>query len=211
MAGLESSGQSSPPSAGFFYRLLGAIAHRRRLARAANLQRVKVSRHARIGIEACSQQSGLREKGRFNMMKRILIASAVAVVTVTSPALAADVGVSVTIGQPGFYGRLDIGDYPAPRVIYRQPIVIERAPRDRPPVYLRVPRHHAKHWRKYCHKYNACGERVYFVQDDWYERDYVPRYQEKHYRKDKDRHDNRRDDRHGNSHHDKDKDHGRDH
>lgn len=53
-------------------------------------------------------------------MTLFLIAAAVAAVTVTvtTPALAADVGISVSIGQPGFYGRLDIGDYPQPQVIY---------------------------------------------------------------------------------------------
>jgi hypothetical protein len=50
----------------------------------------------------------------------------------------------------------------------------------RPPIYLRVPPGHAKHWSKHCHEYNACGERVYFVQDDWYQHEYVPRYQERH-------------------------------
>jgi len=145
-------------------------------------------------------------------MKRFLIASAVAVVvTATSLALAADVGVSISIGQPGFYGQLDIGGYPPPRVLYRQPIIVERVSHERPPVYLRVPRNHANHWRKYCHRYNACGERVYFVQDDWYERDYVPRYQEKHHWKDRDQHDNRRDDRRGNDHRSKDKGHGNNH
>ena len=96
-------------------------------------------------------------------MKRFLIAAAVAAATITTPALAADVGVSVSIGQPGFYGRLDIGDYPQPQVIYRQPMAIERVPMDRPPIYLRVPPGHAKHWRKHCREYNACGERVFFA------------------------------------------------
>jgi hypothetical protein len=113
-------------------------------------------------------------------MKRFLIAAAVAITTINTPALAADVGVSVSIGQPGFYGRLDIGDYPQPQVIYRQPMMIERAPMDRPPVYLRVPPGHAKHWSKHCREYNACGERVFFVQDNWYNREYVPRYQQQH-------------------------------
>lgn len=127
-------------------------------------------------------------------MKRFLIAAAVAVTTVNIPALAADVGVSVSIGQPGFYGRLDIGDYPQPQVIYRQPRVIERGvPADRPPVYLRVPPGHAKNWSKHCREYNACGERVFFVQDRWYNREYVPRYQGKH----RDRQDGGRDE-HGN-------------
>lgn len=113
-------------------------------------------------------------------MKRILIAAAVAATTFTVPARAGDVAVSVSIGEPGFYGRIDIGGYPQPQVIYRQPRVVERVPLDRPPIYLRVPPGHAKHWSKHCHEYNACGERVYFVQDNWYNREYVPRYQEQH-------------------------------
>lgn len=132
-------------------------------------------------------------------MKHFLVVLMVAAATVTTPALAADVGVSISIGQPGFYGRLDIGDYPQPQVIYRRPIVIEQVPMDRPPIYLRVPPGHAKHWSKNCHKYNACGERVYFVKDDWYNREYVPRYQEQH----RDRRDENRDDRRGNQKNDR--------
>ena len=113
-------------------------------------------------------------------MKRLLIAAAVALSTVTPPALAADVGVSISIGQPGFFGQLDIGDFPRPQLINPQPIVIERGYIERPPIYLRVPPGHAKHWRKHCHQYNACGERVYFVQDGWYNREYAPRYMEQH-------------------------------
>lgn len=125
-------------------------------------------------------------------MKRFLIAAAIATATISTPSLAADVGVSLSIGQPGFYGQIDIGDYPQPQVIYRQPMVIERGVRmDRPPMYLRVPPGHRKHWSKHCGEYNACGERVYFVQDNWYNREYVPRYQEQH----RDRNDDRRDER----------------
>jgi len=125
-------------------------------------------------------------------MKHFLIAVAVATAaSITTPAFAADVGISISIGEPGFYGQLDIGGYPRPRVIYRQPKIIDRAPISRPPIYLRVPPGHAKNWRKHCRAYNACGERVYFVQDNWYNRVYVPRYQERH----RDRRDDRRDER----------------
>ena len=113
-------------------------------------------------------------------MKLFLLAATVAAATVITPALAADVGISVSIGQPGFYGRLDIGNYPPPQLIYRQPIMVQRVPMDRPPIYLRVPPGHAKHWSRHCHEYNACGERVLFVQDRWYTREYVPRYQKQH-------------------------------
>jgi hypothetical protein len=147
-------------------------------------------------------------------MKRLLLAAAL--VAVTAPVLAADVGVSLSIGQPGFYGRLDIGDYPQPQVIYRQPMMIERGVMDRPPVYLRVPPGHAKNWRKHCGKYNACGERVFFVKDTWYNREYVPRYQERQRdhrdegrdeRRDEHR-DEHRDDNRGDRHHGDKGEHG---
>lgn len=130
-------------------------------------------------------------------MKRLLFA--VALAASAAPVLAADVGVSINIGQPGFYGRIDIGDFPQPQVVYRQPVVIERVVVTRPPVYLRVRPGHEKNWRKHCREYNACGEQVYFVRDNWYQQDYVPRYQERHgdrrdKHKDKDKH--RGNDRH---------------
>lgn len=111
-------------------------------------------------------------------MKIFMIATALAATFAIAPAIAADVGVSISIGQPGFYGRLDIGDYPTPQVIYRQPRIIERVTIERPPVYLRVPPGHRKNWKKHCREYNACGERVYFVQNNWYQQQYVPRYRE---------------------------------
>ena len=124
-------------------------------------------------------------------MKRFLFSVALAAATL--PALATDVGVSISVGQPGFYGRIDIGGYPPPQVIYQEPRVIYRSAMHRPPIYMHVPPGHAKNWRKHCRKYNACGERVYFVQSHWYSGEYVPRYQEQH----RDRRDERRDDRRG--------------
>lgn len=116
-------------------------------------------------------------------MKKLLLA-AVAVVagvtTISPPAFAAEVGVSISVGQPGFYGQLDIGDYPRPQVIYRQPMMVDRVEMDRPPIYMRVPPGHAKHWRKHCGKYNACAERVLFVRDSWYNREYAPHYRRQH-------------------------------
>jgi hypothetical protein len=127
-------------------------------------------------------------------MKPLLFAAAV--IVSTAPALSADVGVSVSIGQPGFYGRIDIGGYPQPQLIYPQPVIIERVPVRSPPIYLHVPPGHAKHWRKHCRQYNACGQQVYFVQNNWYQRDYVPYYQQQQrYRREDYRQDYRRDDR----------------
>lgn len=113
-------------------------------------------------------------------MKRLLIIATTAAIALSTPALAADVGVSISIGQPGFYGQIDIGGFPPPVLLYPQPRVIQAVPVGRPPIYLRVPPGHAKNWKKHCHSYRACGERVYFVRDDWYDREYAPRYRERH-------------------------------
>lgn len=114
-------------------------------------------------------------------MKNLILALAVFAGAVL-PA-AAQTNVSVSIGQPGFYGRIDIGDYAAPPVFVAQPVIIERHVRYvAEPVYLRVPPGHRKHWSRYCRRYEACGRPVYFVQDDWYLNDYAPRYRERHHR-----------------------------
>jgi len=114
-------------------------------------------------------------------MKAKFLAASLLALSVTS-AFAADVGLSISVGQPGFYGRIDIGDYPAPAVVYRQPVIIERPVHyvEAAPIYLRVPPGHAKNWAKHCRAYHACNQRVYFVQDNWYNREYVPRYRERH-------------------------------
>ena len=78
----------------------------------------------------------------------------------------AEVGVSVSIGEPGFYGRLDMNNFPQPQLIYSQPMTVGPVPMSRPPIYLRVPPGYAKNWRRHCHEYNACRERVYFVRDN---------------------------------------------
>jgi hypothetical protein len=111
-------------------------------------------------------------------MENLLFGAVMFAATLSPPTRAADVDLSLAIGQPGFYGRLDISDYPPPQLLYRQPVLIEGGGMHREPIYLRVPPGHAKNWRRHCGKYNACDEQVYFVQDNWYQREYVPRYQE---------------------------------
>jgi len=112
-------------------------------------------------------------------MKRALMLAAL--LAAAAPVAATDVGVSVSVGQPGFYGRIDIGTFPQPALVYPQPVVIAPPAVGVPvprPIYLHVPPGHAKDWRKHCARYNACGQPVYFVQDTWYQQVYVPRYQE---------------------------------
>ncbi len=93
---------------------------------------------------------------------------------------AADVGVSINIGQPGFYGHIELGNAPQPRLIYPQPVLIERVRVQAAPIYLRVPPGHEKDWRKHCKHYDACGRPVYFVRDDWYREEYMPHYARSH-------------------------------
>lgn len=142
-------------------------------------------------------------------MKSLIIAATI--FAAAAPALA-QTNVSITIGQPGFYGRIDTGGYSQPQVYFDQPVIIERQTRYvGQPVYLRVPEGHRKHWNKHCRAYNACGQQVYFVQDGWYNNTYAPRYREQHGHPDMraayrdERRDDRRDDR------DDDRDHGKGH
>ena len=104
-------------------------------------------------------------------MKRIIL-SVIAAAALIPAARAADVGVSVSISQPGVYGRIDIGRFPQPVLVAPQPVLIAppRMVVVRPqPVYMWVPPGHQKKWNKHCHKYNACGVPVYFVKQEWYD------------------------------------------
>ena len=67
------------------------------------------------------------------------------------------------------YGRIDIGNYPAPVPIYAEPIIFRRVPSSvqLQPIYLYVPPGHQKNWGKHCGRYNACGQPVYFVPENW--------------------------------------------
>jgi hypothetical protein len=98
------------------------------------------------------------------------------------PALA-QTNVSISVGQPGFYGRLDLGDVGPPPVVYtQQPVIVREVRHVRSePVYLRVPPGHRKHWSRYCGRYDACARPVMFVRDDWYTNTYAPRYRERHH------------------------------
>jgi uncharacterized protein YcfJ len=117
-------------------------------------------------------------------MKRLLCGLPLAIALFSATASATDVGVSVSVGQPGFYGRIDIDNLPAPQLVYPSPILIQPAPIGIAPhpIYLHVPRGHAKNWRKHCGKYNACGQPVYFVQETWYNNVYVVHHRSGAYR-----------------------------
>jgi hypothetical protein len=79
------------------------------------------------------------------------------------------VGVTIGINQPGVYGRINIGDIPRPALVLPQPVIIvpPRVVVERQPIYLYVPPAHQQNWRRYCGGYSACGQPVYFVQENW--------------------------------------------
>ncbi len=123
-------------------------------------------------------------------MKHLL---ALALATGTSLASAqTNVGVSVSVMQPGVYGRIDIGHVPPPPVVYAQPVLIAPARVRHEPLYLYVPPGHQKNWGKHCNRYRACGQPVYFVQERWVQE----RYEERHDR-DRDHDDHDRGHKHG--------------
>ncbi len=133
-------------------------------------------------------------------MKTRTMALATTLALCAFAAKATDVGVSVSVNQPGVYGRIDIGNAPPPMVIYPQPMVISRPAVvvQQRPVYMRVPPGHEKNWGKHCHRYDACGVPVYFV-----------KYDDRHDHRDhKHRHDRDHDHDH---HHDHDRGHGHGH
>ncbi|HEY8085780.1 MAG TPA: hypothetical protein VIE69_09290 [Methylophilaceae bacterium] len=140
-------------------------------------------------------------------MKRILWLLAISVAAFSG---LANAGISVSIGEPGFFGAIDIGNAPPPEVYSQQPVIVA-APSGPPipPVYLRVPPEHRAHWKRYCAQYNACGRPVYFVQDRWYTNVYAPHYKQHHdfYKGRRDFEDRRDHDRG----HDHDHDHDHDH
>ena len=112
-------------------------------------------------------------------MKRI-IAMVILAAGAAGAAAQTNVGVSVEVVQPGVYGRIDIGRFPQPEVVYAKPVIIRPAPVAVQPVYLYVPPGHQKNWAKHCGRYNACGQPVYFVKESWVEAEHM-----KHGKKDK--------------------------
>jgi len=156
---------------------------------------------------------------RKSSMKRFLLSAAL----LTSPllALAVNVGVSINLGDPAFYGQIELGNAPPPPVMYGSPVIIQpgQVGIALQPLYLRVPLQHSRNWRRYCSMYNACGRPVYFVKDTWYRNVYAPQYRaqyphgrmeergapvrvEEHRDRHDDHHEDRRDDRRDDHHDD---------
>ena len=108
---------------------------------------------------------------------QLAIGAAVLCAAAAQSAMAANVSISVV--QPGVYGRINIGEpIEQGSWINQQPIVYRQSAYTaaRQPIYLYVPAAHSNNWGRYCGRYNACAQPVVFVQDGWvrgrYERDH---------------------------------------
>jgi len=106
---------------------------------------------------------------RHSLITLVVVALLLAILGAAPVAAQTRVGVSIGIDQPGVYGRIDIGNFPPPPVIYPQPVIIVPTPVAvyQRPIYLHVPPGHQKDWAKHCSRYAACGQPVYFVQESW--------------------------------------------
>jgi hypothetical protein len=116
------------------------------------------------------------------IMKKLIAALALVAGASAIPAVAGNVAVSISVGEPGFYGHLDIGGYGRPALLYREPVVVVKKYRGVAPAYVRVPVDHSRNWNRYCGRYDACSRPVYFVRDEWYRNVYSPRYRQLHNR-----------------------------
>ena len=99
---------------------------------------------------------------------RCSLAASALLLAVAQPVLAQNMSISVT--QPGVYGRVDIGQ-PVPQTAWvnPNPVIIQQASNgyQRQPIYLYVPPTHLNNWGRYCSRYNACAQPVVFVRDQW--------------------------------------------
>ena len=112
---------------------------------------------------------------------------------------ATNVGVSIGINAPGQYGRIDIDNYPQRVLVSQQPIIYRPSTiaAYQRPVYLYVPHAHQANWGRHCGAYRACGQPVYFVQENWVRTQYHREHDRRDGRNDRDRRGNQRgNDRH---------------
>ena len=133
-------------------------------------------------------------------MKSIAAASFVILTLASLSARAGTPIINLNVGgeiSPGVYGQVQFGNAPPPQVINVQPMMI--VPRRRgevvEPLYLHIPPNQARHWARYCHRYDACNRPVYFVKEGRYQPNYHDRRDEEHRNDDRRDHEDRGHDR----------------
>lgn len=86
---------------------------------------------------------------------------------VALPAAAQSVSLSLSVVQPGVYGRIDIGPEAPPAGFVVGSFGVPARVVVQQPMYIYAPEDHWRHWSEHCHRYNACGRPVYFVDERW--------------------------------------------
>lgn len=122
-------------------------------------------------------------------MKTLALLTLAVAAVVSLPAHAVtNIGVSIGINSPGQYGRIDIDNYPQPRLSMPQAIIYAPSPVAiyQRPIYLYVPQAHQANWGRYCGGYRACGQPVYFVQETWVREEYRREHDKRDKRDDRD-------------------------
>lgn len=146
-------------------------------------------------------------------MKKIWAMCGLAVAAAAAAGSAAaqpGVGMSIGINEPGVYGRINLGNLPGEALVAERPVLVAppRVVVNRQPIYLYVAPWEQANWPRYCNRYAACGQPVYFVREDWVHERYVrdhPNWDRDHHwhggppREDR-RHDDRRFDNRGDDH-----------
>jgi hypothetical protein len=99
---------------------------------------------------------------------------------------ATSVGISIGINAPGQYGRIDINNYPQPVLINQLALIYAPSPVavHQRPIYLYVPQVQQASWGRYCGRYGACAQPVYFVQESWVRDEYRREHDNRNGRKD---------------------------
>lgn len=148
-------------------------------------------------------------------MKTLAFLTLATAAVLTWPAHAVtNIGVTIGINAPGQYGRINIDNYPQPRLLMSQPLIYAPSPvaTYQRPIYLYVPQAHHANWGRYCGSYRACGQPVYFVQETWVREEYRREHDKRDKRDDRDdRKASKRGDRYDHDKHDKGRGRGHGH
>ena len=121
--------------------------------------------------------------------------SLIAVVAITASAagaVQAQAYFNIDVGGafvPGVYGQISIGNNVPPPVMDLQPVVVGQPIYGAAPIYLHVSIDEYRDWGRYCNRYRACNQPVYFLRIDqnnrWWERnDNHHNYGPSYYRQD---------------------------
>ena len=107
---------------------------------------------------------------------KLLVATA-ALTVVMVGSVHAQAYANVSVGgafSPGVYGQISIGNNAPPPVMNVQPVIVGTPTYGAPPIYLHVAPEEYRDWGRYCGRYYACGQPVYFVRveqsNPWWER-----------------------------------------